>query len=69
MTAYINVQDLFNWGKKYGGGTINTNPYYLSESNTYIINGRYISAGLTFRFGKMELERKAQAPMPMPEDI
>lgn len=61
MSAYINVQDLFNWGKTIGGGTNNTNPYLLIDSKTRTLNSRYISAGLTFRFGKMELERNAQS--------
>ena len=61
MSAYINVQDIFNWGKTVGSGSINTNPYLLSESNSYTINSRYISAGITFRFGKMELERSSKS--------
>ncbi len=60
LSAYVNVQDIFNWGKKIGSGTSNTNPYLLSESNSYTINSRYISAGITLRFGKMELENRAQ---------
>lgn len=61
MSAFVNVQDLFNWGKTIGGGSDNTNPYLLIESKTRTLNSRYISAGLTFRFGKMELERNAQS--------
>ena len=61
MSAFVNVQDIFNWGKTVGSGSINTNPYLLSESNSYTINSRYISAGLTFRFGKMELERSSKS--------
>jgi hypothetical protein len=57
MSAYINVQDIFNWGKTVGSGSTTTDPYLLSESNSYTLNSRYISAGITFRFGKMELER------------
>ena len=60
LSAFINVQDIFNWGKRKGGGSSNTNPYLESGTNTYTINSRYISAGVTFRFGKMELERNAQ---------
>lgn len=60
MSVYVNVQDLFNWGKTIGGGSTNTNPYLLSNTNTYTLNSRYISAGLVFRFGKMELERNAR---------
>ena len=61
MSVFVNVQDIFNWGKTVGSGSTNTNPYLLSESNSYTINSRYISAGLTFRFGKMELERSTKS--------
>ena len=67
MSAFVNVQDIFNWGKTVGSGSINTNPYLLSESNSYTINSRYISAGLTFRFGKMELERSSKSGSDDPE--
>ena len=61
MSVFVNVQDIFNWGKTVGSGSSNTNPYLLSESNSYTVNSRYISAGVTFRFGKMELERSSQS--------
>ena len=57
MSAFVNVQDIFNWGYKIGSGNDNTNPFYLSSSTSRSLNSRFISAGLTFRFGKMELER------------
>lgn len=60
LSAYINVQDIFNWGKTIGTGSSNTNPYLLSESNNYTLNSRYISAGITLRFGKMELENRSK---------
>jgi len=60
LSAYLNVQDIFNWGKTIGSGSSNTNPYLQSESNSYTINSRYISAGITLRFGKMELENRAK---------
>ena len=60
LSVFVNIQDLFNWGAKRGFGSENTNPYYLSSSTNYMVNSRYISAGVTFRFGKMELERNAQ---------
>ena len=60
LSAFVNVQDIFNWGKKRGSGSFNTDPYLLSESNNYTINSRYISAGITLRFGKMELESRAK---------
>ena len=59
MSVYVNVQDIFNWGRKVGSGSGTTNPYYLSYNNKKVMNSRYISAGITFRFGKMELEKNA----------
>lgn len=56
MSLHINVNDIFNWNK-WDNNT--TNPYYISYSS-FKFNSRSISAGLVFRFGKMELERKAQ---------
>ena len=60
LSAYINVQDIFNWGKTIGSGSSNTNPYLLSETNNRTLNSRYISAGITLRFGKMELENRSK---------
>ena len=68
MSVFINVNDIFNWGARYGSGSENTNPYYLSNSTskTYYFGkptkpiSTSISAGITFRFGKMELERNAK---------
>lgn len=60
MSVFVNVQDIFNWGAKIGSGNINTNPYYLTDNTNKMLNSRYISAGVTFRFGKMELERGAK---------
>ena len=60
LSVYINVQDIFNWGAKIGSGSTNTNPYYLTDNTSKMVNSRYISAGVTFRFGKMELERSAK---------
>ena len=56
MSVHINVNDIFNWNQ-WDNNT--TNPYYESFSS-FKYNSRSISAGLVFRFGKMELERKAQ---------
>ena len=56
MSLHINVNDIFNWNR-WDNNT--TNPYYVSYSS-FKFNSRSISAGLVFRFGKMELERKAQ---------
>jgi hypothetical protein len=60
LSIYVNVQDIFNWGGRYGSGSENTNPYYLSNSTNKVLNSRYISAGITLRFGKMELEKRVQ---------
>lgn len=60
LSAFVNVQDIFNWGEKRGSGSFNTDPYLLSESSSYTINSRYISAGITLRFGKMELENRSK---------
>ena len=60
LSVFLNVQDIFNWGATIGSGSTNTNPYYLSDSTRKMLNSRYISAGFTLRFGKMELEKKAK---------
>ena len=60
LSLFVNVQDIFNWGARFGSGSENTNPYYLSNSTSKMMNSRYISAGITLRFGKMELEKKVQ---------
>ena len=56
ISVYLNVNDIFNWGKSRSN---NTNPYYISYSSTKW-NSRFISAGITFRFGKIEMESKAR---------
>ncbi len=60
LSVFVNVQDIFNWGAKVGSGSSNSNPYFLSDSTRKMLNSRYISAGFTLRFGKMELERQAK---------
>ena len=60
LSVFVNIQDLFNWGARYGFGSENTNPYYLSSSTNKMLNSRYISAGITLRFGKLELENSAK---------
>lgn len=60
MSVFVNIQDLFNWGAKIGSGSSNTNPYYLTDNTNKMLNSRYISVGVTFRFGKMELEKSAK---------
>ncbi len=61
LSVFINVQDIFNWGKKIGNSSSNTNPYYQSAYTGRTLNSRYISAGITLRFGKMELEKNSQS--------
>ena len=60
LSVFVNVQDIFNWGARIGSGSANTNPYYMTNSTRKMLNSRYISAGITLRFGKMELERQAK---------
>lgn len=60
LSVFINIQDLFNWGARYGFGSENTNPYYMSSNTNKMLNSRYISAGITLRFGKLELESSAK---------
>lgn len=56
MSVYVNAQDLLNSARN---GSTNTSPYLISSStNKY--NMRSISVGVTFRFGKMELEKQAR---------
>ena len=60
LSVFVNVQDIFNWGARIGSGSTNTNPYYLMDNTNKMLNSRYISAGVTFRFGKLELEQRAK---------
>ncbi len=60
LSVFVNVQDIFNWGARYGSGSTNTNPYFLNDSTRKMLNSRYISAGFTLRFGKLELEKQAK---------
>lgn len=56
ISVHLNVNDIFNWNAR---TTESTNPYYI-YSTTARNKSRSISLGLTFRFGKMELEGKAR---------
>ncbi|MBP5540169.1 MAG: TonB-dependent receptor [Bacteroidales bacterium] len=60
LSVFVNVQDIFNWGGRYGSTSQNTNPYYLNSNTGKMLNSRYISAGITLRFGKLELEQGAK---------
>lgn len=58
ISVYLDVRDIFNWNKM---SSESNNPYYTStsvSSNSW--SSRSISAGITFRFGKMELESQAR---------
>lgn len=65
MSVFLNVNDIFNWNK-WDDNT--NNPYYISY-NSYKYNSRSISLGVTFRFGKMELERQARTGGSEGEDM
>lgn len=56
ISVYVNVRDIFNWNKREYN---TTNPYYESFSSTKYTS-RFISAGITFRFGKIEMENQAK---------
>ena len=55
ISVHLNVNDIFNWN---ASKMESTNPYFI-YSTTNKPKSRTISAGITFRFGKMELESKA----------
>ena len=56
ISVFLNAQDIFNWNKQKNNIT---NPYYTAyNSNSYI--SRYIAVGITFRFGKIEMEQQAR---------
>ncbi|MBR1644637.1 MAG: TonB-dependent receptor [Bacteroidales bacterium] len=56
LSLYLNVNDLLHTSRI---GTSNFNPYYTTNY-AYTYNSRYVSVGLTWRLGKMELESKAR---------
>ena len=56
LSVFVNASDIFNWNS---WGMSNTSPYVESSSNSKF-NSRAVSVGLTFRFGKMELEQMAR---------
>lgn len=58
ISVYLDVSDIFNWNKQ---RSQSVNPYYTSSSvSTNSWSSRSIRAGITFRFGKMELESQAR---------
>jgi outer membrane receptor protein involved in Fe transport len=56
LSVYVNANDIFNWNS---WGNSNFSPNVQSTSNSKY-NSRSVSVGLTFRFGKMELEQRAR---------
>lgn len=60
ISVFVDVHDIFNWNRR---GTDINNPYYTSNSTTWSSwMGRSIRGGISFKFGKMELEgAQAQA--------
>ena len=56
MTVFVNANDIFNLNSSGNtGSTPNVESTYSAKHNS-----RYISAGLTLRFGKMEMEKMAR---------
>ena len=56
MSVFVNASDIFNWNS---WGESNYSPYAETTSNSKF-NSRAVSVGVTFRFGKMELEQMAR---------
>ena len=56
LSVFVNANDIFNWNS---WGSTNNSPYVVSTSNSKF-NRRSVSVGVTFRFGKMELEQRAR---------
>ena len=56
LSVFVNANDIFNWNSF---GQSNYSPNVQSTSN-YKYNSRSVAVGLTFRFGKMELEQRAR---------
>ena len=56
LSLYFRVTDLFQSSNTH---TVSINPYY-SNDYRYSYNSRYVSLGLTWRIGKMDLERQGR---------
>ena len=56
MSVYLNVSDIFGWSE-WGSNT--TAPQYQTTGSQRF-KSTFVSLGITFRFGKMELESKAK---------
>ncbi len=56
LSVFVNVRDIFNWNKQ----EVNTESLYYKAYSSTKYNSRYISAGFTLRFGKIELENQSK---------
>lgn len=56
LSVYLNVSDIFGWSE--WGENTTAPQYQTTGSNRF--NSRFVSLGLTWRIGKMELESKAR---------
>jgi hypothetical protein len=56
LSLYFNASDIFNWSS---WGNTNINPYNTTSYDSKYTT-RYVTFGATLRFGKMELESRAQ---------
>ena len=56
LSLYFQVNDIFHSSNTH---TVSTNPYY-AEDYSWSYNSRYVSLGLTWRIGKMDLESKGR---------
>jgi hypothetical protein len=56
LSVFVNANDIFNWNS---WGQSSSSPYVVSTTNSKY-NSRSVSVGVTFRFGKMELEQRAR---------
>lgn len=56
LSVRFSISDLFNWHKT---NIINTNPYYMTTESTHR-DSRFITMGVTYRIGKMNLQYRTQ---------
>ena len=56
LSLFFKVNDLFQSSNTH---TVSTNPYY-AEDYRWSYNSRFVSLGLTWRIGKMDLESKGR---------
>lgn len=56
LSVYLNVNDIFGWSE--WGRNTTAPQYQTTGSNRF--NSRFVSVGITWRIGKMELESKAR---------